>query len=154
LTVATFVVDGERVLLLFHAKLRMWLPPGGHVEPNELPDDAAVREVLEETGVACELIGERAPQIGRPVQLVRPEGVQLEPIAPGHEHVDLVYFAVPRDGSATICDSPECEKAGWYQLAELATMGVNDEIAAWCERAVETVRRRLANSLDAIRTHS
>jgi 8-oxo-dGTP pyrophosphatase MutT (NUDIX family) len=45
------VVDGERVLLLFHAKLAMWLPPGGHVDPDELPDEAAVREVLEETGV-------------------------------------------------------------------------------------------------------
>jgi ADP-ribose pyrophosphatase YjhB (NUDIX family) len=33
------------VLLVYHRKLAMWLPPGGHVEPNELPDDAAVREV-------------------------------------------------------------------------------------------------------------
>src|SRR5438445_2984704 len=35
-TVATFVVDAGRVLLLFHNKLAMWLPPGGHIDPSEL----------------------------------------------------------------------------------------------------------------------
>jgi hypothetical protein len=40
-TVAVFVVHQGRVLLHFHEKLRRWLPPGGHIEPNELPDDAA-----------------------------------------------------------------------------------------------------------------
>ena len=39
-TVATFVVHEGKVLLLWHRKLGMWLPPGGHIEPNELPDEA------------------------------------------------------------------------------------------------------------------
>jgi 8-oxo-dGTP pyrophosphatase MutT (NUDIX family) len=129
------------VLLLLHAKLAMWLPPGGHVDPNELPDDAAVREVLEETGVRAELVGERAPRVGDPIPLVRPEGVQLERIAPGHEHIDLVYFARPSGGQ--IVASPECERAGWYHLDELAALGVNDEIRDWARRAVRAVAERL-----------
>ena len=133
------------MLLLFHAKLAMWLPPGGHVDPNELPDDAAVREVLEETGVRAELIGERTPRVGDPIPLLRPEGIQLELIAPGHEHIDLVYFARPRGGE--IVASPECERAGWYRLDELEALGVNDEIRDWSRRAVEVVAARLA-SLD------
>ncbi len=44
-TVATFVVHEDRVLLLWHRKLSMWLPPGGHIDLHELPDEAAVREV-------------------------------------------------------------------------------------------------------------
>jgi 8-oxo-dGTP pyrophosphatase MutT (NUDIX family) len=131
------------VLLLFHAKLAMWLPPGGHVDANELPDDAAVREVLEETGVLAELIGERTPRVGDPVPLLRPEGVQLELIAPGHEHIDLVYFARPRGGA--IVASPECERTGWYHLDELETLGVNDEIRGWARRAVRVVAERLAD---------
>ena len=43
-TVAVFVVHDGCVLLHFHRKLGKWLPPGGHVEDNELPDDAALRE--------------------------------------------------------------------------------------------------------------
>ena len=120
----------------------MWLPPGGHVEPNELPDDAAVREVLEETGVRAELIGERAPRVGEPIPLVRPEGIQLEAIAPGHEHIDLVYFARRRGGE--IVASHECERAGWYRLDELEALGVNAEIRDWSRRAVAAVSARLA----------
>jgi 8-oxo-dGTP pyrophosphatase MutT (NUDIX family) len=123
----------------------MWLPPGGHVDPNELPDDAAVREVLEETGIRAELIGERTPRVGDPIPLLRPEGIQLELIGPGHEHIDLVYFARRRGGE--IVASSECERAGWYRLDELGALGVNDEIRAWSRRAVDTVAARLA-SLD------
>jgi 8-oxo-dGTP pyrophosphatase MutT (NUDIX family) len=133
------------VLLLFHAKLAMWLPPGGHVDPNELPDDAAVREVLEETGIRAELVGERTPRVGDPIPLLRPEGIQLELIAPGHEHIDLVYFARRRGGE--IVASPECERAGWYRLDELEALGVNAEIRDWSGRAIGAVAARLA-SLD------
>ena len=82
-TVATFVVHRGRVLLLFHAKLGLWLPPGGHVEHGELPDEAAVREVLEETGVSCRLVGEHGVEVEYPRQLIRPLGIQVEDIRPG-----------------------------------------------------------------------
>jgi len=89
-TATTFVVWQSGALLHKHRKLGRWFPPGGHVEPNELPDDAAVREVLEETGVRVALIGERALPVSEPRQLIRPRGVQLETIAPGHEHIDFI----------------------------------------------------------------
>src|SRR5688500_10821251 len=44
------------VLLHWHRRLGLWLPPGGHIDPGELPDEAAVRETLEETGLAVELL--------------------------------------------------------------------------------------------------
>ena len=44
-TVAVFVVWEGKVLLHLHRKLGMWLPSGGHVERDEIPDNAAVREV-------------------------------------------------------------------------------------------------------------
>ncbi|MHB1417839.1 MAG: NUDIX hydrolase [Chloroflexota bacterium] len=144
--VATFVVAGERVLMLFHRKLQMWLPPGGHVEPNELPDEAALREVREETGVEAVLAGERALPVGYPRQLVRPEGVQVERIDERHEHVDLVYFAVPAGPSALPPVRPnpaECERAGWYTLGEVTALGANVEMRAWVALAVRTVRERL-----------
>src|SRR5215210_8716201 len=94
-TVAVFVVWEGRVLLHWHRKLGMWLPPGGHIEEDELPDEAAVREVREETGLCVELVGERRGDITDPVQLHRPAGVQLENIGPGHQHIDLIYFVRP-----------------------------------------------------------
>src|SRR5215210_5943213 len=102
-TVAVFVVWEGKVLLQLHRKLGIWLPPGGHIERDELPDDAAVREVYEETGIRVELVGERREDVSDPVQLHRPAGVQLENIGPGHQHIDLIYFA-KASGSADIHD--------------------------------------------------
>ena len=91
-TVAVLVVRDDRILLHWHAKLGRWLPPGGHIEPNELPDEAAIREVLEETGVRATLISSPLIDInlpGQPRQLARPLGLQLADIGPDHQHIDL-----------------------------------------------------------------
>jgi ADP-ribose pyrophosphatase YjhB (NUDIX family) len=140
-TVAVFVVHADRVLLHHHPKLGRWLPPGGHIEPGELPDEAALREVHEETGVRARLIGERALPLAYPRQLARPAGIQLEDIAPGHQHIDLVYFAVAEpDGVAISEAARQATRAGWYALEELPALGVDAEIRAWAARALEAVR--------------
>ncbi len=134
-TVAVFVVQGGKVLLHWHRKLGMWLPPGGHIEVNELPDEAAVREVLEETGLRVELVGERREDVGDPVQLHRPAGVQLEDIGPGHQHIDLIYFARPK-GPPEIRDEFSTDKVGWYAPEDWNGMAVNAEVRGWCEKAL------------------
>lgn len=45
----------DRVLLVKH-RWRDWVPPGGTVEPGETPPEAAVRELVEETGVQAVLL--------------------------------------------------------------------------------------------------
>ena len=98
---ASAVVLDERsttVLLHLHRRLDRWLQPGGHVEPGEHPDDGAVRETVEETGVAV-----AHPPSG-------PLVIHLDehPGPDGHVHLDLRYLlladrAAPRigDGEAT-----------------------------------------------------
>lgn len=134
-TVAVFVVHEGRVLLHWHRKLGMWLPPGGHIERDELPDDAAVREVLEETGVEVELVGEKRMDIENPVQLIRPAGVQIEDIGPGHQHIDLIYLARPT-GQTDIRDEFSVDKVGWYGPDDWDAMNVNAEVRGWCEGAL------------------
>jgi 8-oxo-dGTP pyrophosphatase MutT (NUDIX family) len=134
-TVAVFVVWEGKVLLHLHRKLAMWLPPGGHIEEDELPDEAAVREVFEETGVEGELVGERREDVTDPVQLYRPAGVQLENIGPGHQHIDLIYFAKP-PGSTEIRAVYNEDRVGWYGPEDWHQMRVNAEVTGWCERAL------------------
>jgi 8-oxo-dGTP pyrophosphatase MutT (NUDIX family) len=93
-TVSGFVVHEGRVALHWHRKLGMWLPAGGHVEPNEDPVQAVLREVSEEFAVESEVM-QLAPQLrssGGPRQIEPPFTVQNCVIEPGHEHVDFVYF--------------------------------------------------------------
>src|SRR5688572_14050831 len=132
MTVAVLVVRRNRVLLHWHAKLGRWLPPGGHIEPNELPDEAAIREVMEETGVEAVLVSSPLVSIdlpGQPRQLTRPLGIQLADIAPGHQHVDLVYLA--RGES-------EGNGAGiWAGRVEIESLELTEEVCAWCALALD-----------------
>jgi 8-oxo-dGTP pyrophosphatase MutT (NUDIX family) len=131
-TVAVLVIREGRILLHWHAKLGRWLPPGGHIETNELPDEAAIREVLEETGVQITLLGESINPVelpGQPRQLARPLGIQLADIAPGHQHIDLVYLARGED--------PGNGAGRWFDRAEIDDLDLTEEIAGWCRIALE-----------------
>ena len=57
-TATVYILHEFKVLLIFHRKLFKWLPPGGHVDENELPSDTAIREAREETGLEIELVSQ------------------------------------------------------------------------------------------------
>ena len=48
--------EKEEVLLVLREDFRIWALPGGGVEPDETPEQAAVREALEETGYQVEIL--------------------------------------------------------------------------------------------------
>ena len=91
-TATTFVVRADCTLLLWHRKVQAWLPPGGHIHPGELPEEAAVREVREESGLDVQLYGGQQTW-GSVKVLHTPHCILLEDISPGHQHIDLIYFA-------------------------------------------------------------
>ncbi len=140
-TVAVFVVHANHVLLHPHKKLGLWLPPGGHIDAPELPDDAAVREVQEEAGIRIELVGERGVDLqgsGMPLQLVRPEGIQLETITADHQHIDLIYFARVTDTDPAAL--PEVlPPMRWLRETDFATIELNEEVTAWASRDLRTL---------------
>ena len=53
-SVAVYARKGDRVLVIEHKRLQTWLPIGGELEPGETPAEAAVRELVEETGMVGE----------------------------------------------------------------------------------------------------
>jgi 8-oxo-dGTP pyrophosphatase MutT (NUDIX family)/SAM-dependent methyltransferase len=138
--VAVFVVWRDQVMLHRHPKLGMWLPCGGHVEAGELPDDAAVRELLEESGVRVRLIGPHPVNAPGPRPLARPRGIQLETIAAGHEHVDLVYWAVPEEPyDGALRGDPTLV---WCDRDTLDRLPLSEEIAAWARLALDELGAR------------
>ena len=113
-TSTAFVVHEGRTLLHWHKRLQQWMPPGGHLLPDEDPVAGALREVLEETGLRVELIA-LSPRYDftRPGQLPAPHTILLEESTDDdgpHEHIDLIYFCRPADGEQS---DPRSEDASW-----------------------------------------
>lgn len=87
LTASAIVVDParEHTLLVFHAKLQIWVQPGGHFEEGEWdPSLAAAREVLEETGLDTRWPGEVPKLLDTDVH-----PIPARKADPAHEHFDL-----------------------------------------------------------------
>lgn len=99
-TATAFIVHGQSVALHWHKKVKAWLPPGGHIETNEDPVQAVLREVLEETGLMCEVVptGESL-ELAYPTQVDPPYTIMVEdihdPIQGFHHHIDMIYFCRP-----------------------------------------------------------
>jgi predicted MFS family arabinose efflux permease/8-oxo-dGTP pyrophosphatase MutT (NUDIX family) len=88
-TVALFVVQSGRVLVIHHRALNRWLPLGGHIELDEDPEQAALREAREESGLEVELVGERPPTTGpgtRALIAAVPRHPPHQPHARAHRH--------------------------------------------------------------------
>lgn len=110
------IIVGQRgVVLLEHKHLKIWLQPGGHVDPGETPWDAARREAREETGLETEFAG------GTP-RLVH---VDVHPGGKGHTHLDLRYLLVAGD---TDPKPPvgESQQVAWFDW-EAAIERADDE---------------------------
>lgn len=108
-TATGFVVHGDRVLLHWHKKVKAWLPPGGHIEENEDPVQAVVREIREETGIEAEVVpaGPRF-DLDYPTQVHPPFTIMIEdihdPLEGYHQHIDMIYFCQPSGSPGPIND--------------------------------------------------
>ena len=105
-TATCYIIHEEKVLLIFHKKLKKWLPPGGHMDANETPPEACKREVLEETGLEIEFIRQENVTVSRwnAKSIERPYMCLLEEIpayneTPQHQHIDFIYLGYPVGGT-------------------------------------------------------
>ncbi|MFH2118361.1 MAG: NUDIX domain-containing protein, partial [Candidatus Paceibacterota bacterium] len=153
----------NKVLLIKHKKLGFWLAPGGHIEDDELPHQAAEREVWEETGLKVKAIsaGEILPKVGKTSYHPLPFSINLHWISPENyqarlassnpeqrhpskkwskgceQHMVHTYLVQATDHLNFKQNTEETDGIGWFSLEELAEIDTIPEI-------IEEARRALA----------
>jgi 8-oxo-dGTP pyrophosphatase MutT (NUDIX family) len=158
-TVAIFVVHDGKILLIHHRKLDKWLPLGGHIELNEDPEQAALREAKEEGGLDVELLGERPPTTSPGTRaLIAPRFLDIHRINETHEHIGRIYWARLKkvaqasclshsethrqDARATLA-SEEHHDIRWCNREDLEKLSppMSDAIKWYCRKALEEIPR-------------
>jgi 8-oxo-dGTP pyrophosphatase MutT (NUDIX family) len=140
-TVVVVVVHQGKVLLIHHRGLDKWLPLGGHIELDEDPEAAALREAKEESGLEVELLGERAPTTGSGTRaLMTPRFMDIHRITETHEHIGMIYWARPKNGNLTLA-SAEHHDIRWCSKAELEQLRppMSEAVKWYCRKALEEV---------------
>lgn len=99
-TTSAFIVRRDKVLLLHHKKIGKWLQPGGHIELDEDPLEALLREILEETGLKqgdfsiIEPVDSHPSSVDQIKQIPVPFDINVHDFDDTHHHIDLCYLAV------------------------------------------------------------
>ena len=133
-----FIVHKDKVLLRIHDKLKIWLSIGGHVELDEDPNEAALREVKEEVGLDVVLYdGNQLFKDGdeKDRQLIPPMALSRHFVSPTHEHVCHVYFATSETDNV-IPEKPD-DVWKWVTRDELATMDLKIDVRLLADKALE-----------------
>ena len=150
-TVAIFVVHDEKILLIHHRQLDKWLPLGGHVELDEDPEQAALREAKEESGLEVELLGERPPTTGPGTRaLIAPRFLDIHRINDIHQHIGMMYWARPKRGSGAPAAVPklatnEHHDIRWCSIEELDKLQppMSDAVKWYCCAAIREISSRI-----------
>lgn len=147
-TVSIFIVCKDKVLLHLHKKAKKILPLGGHIELNELPEEACVREAKEEAGLrinlynpinsqlksSCELAGEKL--------LINPMHTIFGEINSGHCHIDFIFYATTRSFE-TIPGDGESDLLKWYDKEDLKNAcDIQNNILLMANEALEMLGQR------------
>ena len=140
-TATAFVTHENKVLLMWHRKLKRWMPPGGHVDAHELPEECARRECKEETGFDVEIIG--APTTNLFISNAHEGRMMKQPIAmlleeipalpernqPAHQHMDFLFMArLIDDSQAPQLLDKEATELRWFAREEVEALDEKTEI--------------------------
>jgi 8-oxo-dGTP pyrophosphatase MutT (NUDIX family) len=127
---------GWRIGLIQHPRFRRMMIPGGHVEPEESPAEAAVREVAEETGLAVTLVsppaapvppGYRARRVAPPWWIAEYQVPSYNHLDEAHVHVDHLYVALAGGAAPGRAPGATAHPFGWYAAADLPGLDMFDD---------------------------
>mgnify|MGYP006269739229 FL=1 len=138
-TVSAYIIYDNKVLLHRHKKLDILLPPGGHIERDELPVEAILREIKEEAGVEVELCNSNKEyDFLDSTELNRGEHLNLHNINEFHQHMDFVFYAKAKSSQL---NPEEDTKMNWYSREDIEkSNNIKDIVKIYALEALEKLK--------------
>src|SRR5262245_59195203 len=130
----------ERELLTHHARLGVWVQPGGHVEDDPDMLSAAWREAREESG----LINVR-PVLDH-IFDVDVHEIPANPKEPGRLHYDI-RFMFEADRGATLAGAAESISLRWIALDEITELTREESVLRMVRKTVSAPRHAHSTQL-------
>ena len=132
----------RQALLLQSRKHKLWMPPGGHVEPTENPLEAAIRETREETGldIAPYLpksirYDENRIEVPLPMRMIE---VHLSHGGKEHYHIDCMYRIEVPTTLPVQHDNAESADIGWFTLSQLNNLNIPADLLPVLKQELES----------------
>lgn len=138
--VEVFIVYKNKVLLRMHDKYKIWLSVGGHIELDESPEEAAVREAKEEVGLDVTIIDSKPlPNDESDYKmLIAPRYLGSHYVNDIHRHTIFVYFAKSNtDKIINSISEHERAETRWVTKEELANMNLRPNVLFYAIKALE-----------------
>ena len=119
ITATVYIINSNKVLLHQHKKYHTWFPVGGHVEADEFPHQAAIREAKEEAGLDIQLVKtEFAPYINtaQVERIPSPFCIYRENGKDDDDFFDFIYVATA-DIDTPSPEEGESKVFRWFSLS-------------------------------------
>ncbi len=135
LVVAGYIISNGKILLIHHKKLDMWLPVGGHIDENETPDAALLREIKEEVGIDAEILNQsRMPLEGSAKQnLAIPFHVNVHSVG-DHDHCCFYYACKALNPEKLSMNARELKGFMWVGKDELDNSKIPGDVRNQCKK--------------------
>ena len=128
--VAGYIFHEDKLLLIHHKKTGLWLPVGGHVDFNEIPDDAMIREAKEETSLEISLLNQSPiPMLGNTNRnLSTPFYANVHSVG-DHNHYCFFYICKVMDPVRIKINEDEIKGYDWFFKKDLGWKGLPEDVA-------------------------